>query len=81
MSAGVQEAGRARRRGGAAASTPASRCVDTTNPRARTLAEMAGGASNVLLGTHRDILPWCTVTYPLVREGEHHSGDGFCHLR
>ena len=78
MSAGVQEAGRARRQGGAAASTPAaSRGVETTTPGARSLAEMTGGASNVLLGTQRDILRWCTVTYPLVREGEDHSGDGF----
>ena len=56
MPAGVPEAGRARRRGGAAASTTASRCVETTTPRARSLVEMTGGASNVLLGSLREIL-------------------------
>ena len=46
-----------------------SMCRNDDPPRARSLAETTGGASNVLVGTPRDILWWCTVTYPLVREG------------
>ena len=37
--------------------------------RARVPVELSAGASNVLVGTPRDIPRWCTVTNPLVREG------------
>ena len=62
-------------KGGGAA--PRRWYVVTMSDRERGLVESSSGASNILLGTPRDIPRWCTVTSHLVREGEDYIRDGF----